>query len=178
MTFVVETGGDPSALAGSVREAVREVAPELPLSRLRTMEEIVSESISGKRFTLEILGLFGIVGLALGAVGVYGVVASLVTERRREIALRLALGATEGDVSRLVVGNALRLVAAGIALGVALAYGATRALMKELLFEVEPGDPLTTAAVIAVLAAAALVAILVPTRRALLVDPAVTLRSE
>jgi predicted permease len=178
MTFVVETGGDPSGLAGSVREAVREVAPEIPLSRLRTMAEILAESISGKRFTLEILGLFGIVGLALGAVGIYGVVASLVTERRREIALRLALGATEGDVSRLVVGNALRLVVAGIVLGVALAYGATRALMTELLFEVEPGDPLTTAAVIAVLAAAAAVAILVPTRRALLVDPAVTLRSE
>jgi ABC-type antimicrobial peptide transport system permease subunit len=116
------------------------------------MVEILSESVSGRRFALEIPGLFGIVGLALGAVGVYGVVASLVTERRREIALRVALGATGGDVRRLVVGNGLRLVLAGVLLGIALAYASTRVLMTELLFQVEPGDPLTTAAVIVVLA--------------------------
>jgi predicted permease len=178
MTFVVEAAGAPTAVAAAVREAVQEVAPDLPLSRLRTVEEILTESVSAKRFTLEILGLFGIVGLALGAVGIYGVVSSLVTERRREIALRVALGATGSDVRRLVVGNGLRLVLAGVLAGVALAYAATRVLMAELLFQVEPGDPLTTAAVIAVLASAGLVAILLPTRRALLVDPAVTLRSD
>jgi predicted permease len=178
MTFVVESSGAPRAIAGAVREAVAEVAPELPLSQLRTVEEILSEAVAGKRFTLEILGLFGMVGLTLGAVGVYGVVSSLVAERRREIALRVALGATGSDVRRLVIGNGLRLVLAGVLLGVVLAYAATRALMAEILFQVEPGDPLTTAAVVAALAAAALVAILLPTRRALLVDPAVTLRSD
>ncbi len=178
LTLVVETTGSPGALAGAVREAVAEVAPDLPLSRLRTVEEILSESVSGKRFTLEILGLFGIVGLTLGAIGIYGVVSSLVTERRREIALRVALGATGSDVRRLVIGNGLRLVLAGVLLGVVLAYAATRALMAEILFQVEPGDPLTTAAVIAVLAAAGLIAVFLPTRRALLVDPAVTLRSD
>jgi predicted permease len=178
MTFVVEAAGAPGALAGVVREAVGEIAPNLPLSRMRTLEELLSESVSGRRFTLEILGIFGIVGLALGAVGVYGVVSSLVTERRREIALRVALGATGADVRRLVVGNGLRLVLAGAVLGVALAYAATRVLMAELLFQVEPGDPLTTAAVVLVLAAAGLLAILLPTRRALLVDPAVTLHSD
>ncbi|HSF14973.1 MAG TPA: ABC transporter permease [Vicinamibacteria bacterium] len=178
MTFVVETAGAPGALAGVVREAVKEVAPDLPISGVRTVEEILAESVSGRRFSLEILSLFGIIGLTLGAIGIYGVVSNLVTERRREIALRVALGATGSDVRRLVVGNGLRLVLAGVVLGIALAYMATRALMARLLFEVAPGDPATMAAVTTVLAATGLVAILVPTRRALLVDPAVTLREE
>jgi hypothetical protein len=140
-------GGDPlhaggSALAASTREVVRQVAPDVP-PRFRAIEEVVSESLADRRFNAVLLGAFGAAALFLAVLGIYGVVAYGVTERTREIGLRMALGARPNDVLGLVVGQGFRLVAAGLAFGLVLAFGLTR-LLSSLLFQVGAADPRPT----------------------------------
>jgi putative ABC transport system permease protein len=175
--IVVRAEGDPSALAGLVRDRVAAIDPALPLYDVKTMEARLSESVGRQRFTAALAGLFAAVALALAAVGTYGVVSYLVERRTHEIGVRMALGARPGDVVRLVLGRGLALTVAGIGAGVVGALGLTR-LLEGMLYGVGATDPVAFVATTLVLAAVALAACYVPARRAARVDPAAALRSE
>jgi predicted lysophospholipase L1 biosynthesis ABC-type transport system permease subunit len=177
MTVAVRTDGDPAALAAPVRALVKELGPGVPITRTRTMEDVVSASLSGERFTLLLLGGFSVVALLLAAIGVYGVVAQAVAARTREIGLRMAVGADRGVVAGAVLREGLWLAAWGTGLG--LAGGATiSGLMRALLYDVSPLDPWTFAMAVPVLGLATAVACLVPALRAARLDPVRALRDE
>jgi predicted permease len=169
-----DRGGE--AIAASTREALREILPDVP-PRFRTIEDVVSESLADRRFNAVLLGAFGASALLLAILGIYGVVAYGVTERTREIGLRMALGARPNDVLGLVVGQGGKLVAAGLACGLVLAFALTR-LLSSLLFQVGAADPLTYLALVLVLGGIALLACYLPARQASRVDPMVSLRYE
>jgi putative ABC transport system permease protein len=177
LRLAVRTAGDPRALAGALRQAVWAVDPDQPVSRVRTMEDVVATSTSETRFYGALLGAFAGLALGLAAVGIYGVMSYAVASRTREIGIRLALGAQRGGVCALVMARGARLTAAGIALGIGGALAATTGLEK-LLYGVTPTDAVTLASVTALLAGVALLACWLPARRAMRVDPAVTLRYE
>jgi predicted permease len=168
--------GSPGFLS-ELRRAVWSVNPNLPLAAVQTLDEIRSASMAQTSFTMVMLGIAGTVALLLGAVGIYGVIAYIAAQRTREIGIRMALGAQAGDVRRMVLGQGLTLTAVGIGVGLVGAVAATR-VMRALLFETSPTDPLTFASVVPVLMAAALLACWVPARRAMRADPIVALRSE
>ena len=163
-------GGDPSALAASLRRAVRGVDPRLPIYDLATLDEIRAASAATTRFNMLLLTTLGVIGLLLAAVGIYGVISWFVSQRTQEIGLRMALGATERGVLTLVAWQAMRPVLAGLIVGLAGAVAATRAL-SSLLFGVTATDPATFAGVLVVLAGAALLASWLPARRAARVEP-------
>ena len=177
MNLVVKTAGDPRALARSIRTVAQRVAPSVPLAGVRTMDEVVAASKGTRRFAGSLLFVFAGLALALAAVGVYGILSYAVSERTPEIGVRMALGARPRDVLRLVVGQGAARVAVGVAVGVALGLGLTR-LMQGLLYGVRPTDPLTFAAVTAVLMAVGIAAAWLPARRAAGVDPMTALRHE
>jgi predicted permease len=176
-TFVLRTAGDPAALANPTRAVVRALDPELALDRVRTLESVVRESVARPRFTAAVLGAFGLSALALAVVGVYGVLSYATARRRREMAVRMALGARPDGVRRLVLRSGLRLAAAGVAAGLAAAAAGGRVL-GGLLYEVSPTDPATLAAVALVLLGAAGAASWLPARRATRVSSAEALRGE
>jgi putative ABC transport system permease protein len=175
--FVVRTQSDPRVLVGAVRDLVLEVDPEQPVFGLTTMEQRIADAASGTRFNATLLGFFGFVALALAAVGVYGVIAYSVAERAHEIGIRVALGASRGDVAGMVMSQGMAMTAAGIALGLTGAAFATR-FLAGLLYGIGPGDPLTLGGAAAMLGAVALAACYIPARRAMRVDPMVALRHE
>jgi putative ABC transport system permease protein len=178
MTIAVRTlGGDPHAVAKTVIALVREQDPALAVADVRTMGEIVSDSVAERRITMLLLAVFAAAALLLAAVGIYGVIAYSVTQRTQEIGIRMALGANQADVLRMVVGHAMALTVTGIVIGGAGALLLTR-LMRDLLFHTRPADPITFAAVAALLAAVAAAASYFPGRRAAGVDPVVALRAE
>ena len=177
MNVVVRTTGDPAALAAAVRKTLREVDPDLPMFRLRTMEERVGESLARRRFAMLLLTLFAALALGLAIVGVYGVMAYLVSQGTRELGIRLALGASPRAILWLIVARGMTVAAAGMAVGLAAAVVLTRS-MRSLLFEVEPHDPATFGAILALLGLAALTASYAPARRAARIDPMISLRSE
>ena len=177
MTLTVRAEGEPGAVVSAIREIVREQDPDLALADIKTMDEVVSRSVAQRRLMMVMLGIFAGAALLLAAVGIYGVIAYSVTQRTQEIGIRLALGAQRGDVLRLVVGQAATLAAAGIVAGAVGAFLLTR-LMTDLLYHVEPFDPLTFAAVATLLASVALLASYLPGRRATRVDPVIALRAE
>jgi predicted permease len=177
MSLVVRTAGDPARLAGPVRAAVREVLPGQAFEEVVPLRAKLSEAASTPRFFTALVGVFGALALTLAAIGLYGVVAYVVRQREREIGVRVALGAPPSRVLGLMLRHGMTPVAAGLAAGLAAAFAATRVL-RSLLFEVSASDPLTFASVAALLAAVALVASYLPSRRATRVDPAVTLRAE
>jgi putative ABC transport system permease protein len=177
MAVVVRTATSPMSLGDAVREQVRQVDPALPISRMRPLDEIVSRSISQPRFYLLLLTVFAAVALVLAAVGIFGVLSYAVAQRTREIGIRMALGAGERTVLRMVVGQAMILVVAGIAIGAGCALLLSRGLTT-MLFSVTATDPATFVSVAAILGAVALVASYIPARRATRVDPIVALRSE
>ncbi|HSR40691.1 MAG TPA: FtsX-like permease family protein, partial [Longimicrobiales bacterium] len=160
-----------------VRGAVWAVSSSVPLANVRTLDELLDRSLARTSFILVMLGIAAGVALLLGSVGIYGVVSYAVSQRTREIGVRMALGAARASVSRMVVGQGLALAAVGVALGLLLAFALTR-LMASLLFGVEPVDLPTYGAVAVSLAVVAALASWIPARRAAAVDPAVTLRSE
>jgi putative ABC transport system permease protein len=175
LTFVIATSGDPQNIGGAIREQLRAVDPDLPLSQVRTMPDVASESMASRRATMLLLGVFGALALVLAAAGIYGVMAHLVELRTNEIGVRMTLGARPGSVLRLVLAEGLVQAAAGLIIGLAAAVLLMRSL-GALLYEVKPADPLTLAAVAAVLLATAALACLVPARRAMRVDPISALR--
>jgi predicted permease len=177
MTIVAKTASEPAGFAAAVRAALQRIDPDLPVGRTTTMEAIETNSTGARRFPMILLAAFGAVALALAIVGVYGVVSYVVTQRTREIGIRVALGARRGQVIRLIVAGALRPVLAGIAVGAVGAAFASR-LLGALLYNVKPGDPVVIAGIAALLAAAAVVASLVPGARATRVDPVTVLRTE
>jgi ABC-type antimicrobial peptide transport system permease subunit len=178
MVYAIRTRrlGTPTFL-DEVRSAVWSVNPNLPLANVQTMQEILDDSMARTSFTLVMLGIAAGVALLLGAVGIYGVISYSVSQRTREIGVRMALGAARRDVNRLVLREGVPLIVAGLAFGLAAAFGLTR-LMSALLFGVSPVDPITFAAVSTALAAVALVASYLPARRASSMDPTEALRWE
>ena len=177
MYLVARTAGDPLAVAGPIRAAVTALDPNLPVANIRTMDDVVAASISTPRFTGFLLGLFAAVALTLSAIGIYGVLSYIVSQRAHEIGIRMAIGASVGAVVRMVLKGGLALSLGGIAIGLVVAALVTR-LMGSLLHGVAPLDPATFLAVPVVLAAVALLASYVPAWRAARVDPLRALRTE
>jgi len=177
MAVVVRSTVEPESLAPALRQAVAEVDRSVPVSEVRTMENIVSESVTQPRFNVFLLGLFSTIALLLSVAGIYGVTAYTVTQRTHELGIRLALGAQIGDVLRMILGQGMTVIGIGIAIGLVAAFGLMR-LMKTLLFGVTATDPLTFVGITIVLIAAGLLACYLPARRATKVDPLEALRYE
>lgn len=174
---VVRTQGDPANLAGAVRQEVRAIDPDQPVAAVRTMNDWMDMAVAGPRYRTALLALFAFVALVLASTGIYGVLSYSVSQRTHEIGVRMALGAKRSDVMRLVVRQGMTLVVIGVGLGVVGAIALTR-VMSTLLFGVTARDPLTFAAVGALLIVVAFVACYLPARRATKVDPLVALRYE
>ena len=177
MWAVIRAAGDPAALGPAARAAVYAVDPNQPVSRMLTMPDVIAASVSDRRFSMTLVGIFAALALALSTVGLYAVVSYSVAERVREMGLRLALGAQPSNLLAMVLGEGLRLVTAGLALGIAGALALTR-FLDTLLFGVDARDAATFAGVVVVLSLAALLGCLVPALRAMRVDPMVALRAE
>ena len=177
VTLVVRTTGDPAAMASAVAGAVHSIDKNIPLSEVQTMEQVVDEAQAQPRFYLLLLTAFAAVALVLAAVGIYGVMSYSVARRTREIGIRVALGASRGNVFKLVIGHGMLMALAGVVAGLIAAVGLTR-LMSRLLYGVAPTDPLTFLLVSLTLGAVALLASYLPARRAVRVEPMTALRYE
>jgi predicted permease len=175
VTYVISTEGAPASLAGAVREQLRAVDPDLPLSNIRTMDEVAARSVAARRAAMLMLGVFGVLALVLAAAGIYGVMAHLVALRTSEIGVRMTMGARPRDVMRLVLKEGLVQAAVGLAIGLGGGVLLMRTF-RTMLYEVSPADPTTLVVVVAVLFSTALLACLVPARRAMRVDPVTALR--
>jgi len=176
-TLVVRTATDPSMLAAAIRNAVWALEPNAPISEVAMMEQVIADETWQPRISMFLIVSFAMIALVLAAVGIYGVLSYAVTERTQEIGIRLALGASGGDVLKLLVGQGMKLAAAGVGIGLMASLALAR-LLKTLLYGVSATDPLTFAMVALLLAFVALVACWIPARRASKVDPMVALRYE
>jgi putative ABC transport system permease protein len=176
-TFVVKTDSNPQALIPAMTRAFSQVDPELPVGNVEPMQALADRLYANRRLTLNLLLVFSLLAIALAAFGLYGVLAMAVTQRAREIGVRMALGASSGDVARLVVRQGMLMAGLGAAIGFAVAPPAARAL-SDLLYEVRPLDPITYASVAGIVAFTALLACLLPALRAAGVDPAAALRKD
>jgi ABC-type antimicrobial peptide transport system permease subunit len=177
MVFAARVDGDPLALAGPVRRIIREMDPALPMAGVRTLDQIVGQTIARQKFAALLLAGFSLAALLLASVGIYGVLAYAVSERTREVGIRLAVGADPARIVTLILGSGARMAGAGTAIGVfgalALSY-----LLKTLLFGVSTRDPLTFVAVPLILMTIALLAAWLPARRASKIDPMQALRTQ
>jgi len=177
MSFVFRIEGDEQTAVTAVRQVVAGVAPSIPLHEVRTLEQVVGNDLVGQKFNTLLVGAFAAIALLLAAVGVYSVMAYLVTQRTREIGIRIALGAARSSVIGLVIGRGLILAGGGLAIGLAVSSWVGR-LLTTMLYETSPIDPLTYLSVCAILALAAVTACAVPALRATRVDPQAALRAE
>jgi len=177
MNVVLRSGADPAALAPAVKQQIHELDSDLPLYNVRTMNQRLDESLAQRRFAMLLLTLFAGVALALAAIGTYGVMAYLVNQGTREIGIRIALGATQRAIVRLIVWKGLSLALTGVAIGLAGAFAVSR-LMRSLLFGVTPSDPFTFVMISFLLTLIALLASYIPAHRAAQIDPIVCLRDE
>ena len=177
MNVVLRSGTNPALMTRAVKKEIRELDPDLPLYNVRTMSQRISESLARRRFTMVLLGAFAGLALALATVGIYGVIAYLVSQGTREIGIRMALGAQPGDILRMVLGQGLAMALGGAILGVAAALACTR-LLASLLYWVGGTDALTFTSVPLLLVAIACAAGYLPARRAARVDPMISLRCE
>jgi putative ABC transport system permease protein len=177
LTVVVRTDGDPRVLTGDVRRAISAVASDVPVFGVEAMSDLVAKSVGSRRFVMVLLELFGAIALVLTAIGIYGVISYGVSERTREIGVRTALGATRGDIARLIIGSGLVTVVIGSAAGCGLALGLTRYLQSSL-FGVSPVDPLTFTGVIVTLMGVSFLAQALPVVRATRVEPMTALRQD
>jgi predicted permease len=177
MTFVVRVPGNGRGVAAAMRRALQEVDSNEPVESIATMKDLIASKTAEPWFQARLISIFSLLALLLAAIGIYGVLAQAVTERRREIGIRMTLGAAPGDITSLVLKRSLLLAAAGVTIGLAGALAATRVLAR-FLFEVQPMDPVTLLSVAALLAAVAILAGLLPARRAASVDPLEVLRSQ
>ncbi len=176
-SVVVRTSGPPNAVETQIRGAMRAVDPDLPIDHLRQLRELVSLSVSRPRFYMALIASFAIIALVLAAVGIYGVISYTVSQRSRELGIRIALGASGANVMAHVLRPGIALAAGGVAIGIVASLAVTR-LIASLLFGVTPADPLTFAGVSAVLLGVAVLACVIPARRASRADPLVAMRSE
>ena len=174
---VLRTAGSPESVTRALRAAVTEIDPELPIHDVRTMEERLSRSVATERLRMLLLAGFGALALFLAAIGLYGVLAYSVAQRRVEIGIRMALGSTATAIFRMVVGQGARLIVIGLGVGLAATLALGR-LLRSMLYGVEPADPLVLAGVLVVLSATAFAACVIPARRALRIDPMEALRAE
>jgi putative ABC transport system permease protein len=177
MRLVVRTAVEPQGLVAAVKEAVRSVDKDMPFSQVTTLEQLMAKSVAQRRLSLSLLGVFALIALAMAAAGIYGVMSYTVTMRAHEFGVRVALGAQAADVLKLVVGLGMKLALAGVAIGLLASFALTR-LLANLLYGVSATDPPTFIAVATALVMAALVACLLPARRATKVDPMIALRHE
>jgi putative ABC transport system permease protein len=177
MSFVTRTASEPESIAGEVRQAIQGVDKSLPVTGLRTLDQVVTESLAPRRFQAALTAAFAGLALGLAMIGVYGVLSYAVAQRTRELGIRAALGAQPGRLFGEVVGEGLRVVGVGALLGLAGAIAA-RSALAALLFETSPLDPWTLASVVGLLATVAVAACLLPARRAMRVDPVTALRTE
>jgi predicted permease len=175
INVLVRSQSDPAALTPAVRQAIRDVDPDLPVYDIRTMEQRVGESLAARRFSMVLLTLFAALASGLAALGIYGVVAFLVAQGSKEMGIRMALGATPRRIGLLVVGHGLAIAAAGLVLGGGGALVLTR-VMQSLLFGVKPSDPATYLLVAGLVATTTLVACYLPARRAARLDPVQSLK--
>ena len=175
--FLVRTANAPFLNASAVKEQIWSVDKKAPITNFRTMDQVVAGQVADPRFQTLLLASFGVLGLVLAIVGIYGVISYGITQRTREIGIRMALGAHPEDVLRMVLSQGMLLAGVGIAAGIAGALALTR-FLGSLLFEIKPTDPATFAAVAGLLAVVALTACYIPARRAMRVDPIVALRYE
>jgi len=176
IAWVIRTSVPPFSLAARIEQVFRDLA-EMPVSRVRTMEQVVVQSTSRNRFNTLLLGIFAFVAILLASIGLYGLIAYSVAQRTLEFGIRLALGANSGRLRNMIVGQAMKLAAAGVAVGLGAAYGLTR-LMASLLYDVKPTDALVFGFVAILLSAIAFIASYLPARRAIRIDPAIALRYE
>jgi putative ABC transport system permease protein len=177
MNLVLRAEGDPASLVAAVRSEVNSIDPDLALADIKTMDQLMSESLGQSRYRGTLLGIFATVALLLAAVGIYGVIGYAVSQRRHEIGIRIALGAQKRDILRLVVGHGMVLTIIGVAIGIAASLALTR-FLSSLLYGVSSTDPLTFTSVVLLLIGVALLACAIPARRATRVDPMVALRHE
>jgi putative ABC transport system permease protein len=177
MTMVIRTTSDPTNAVAAIKAQVREIDKDQPIPNVKTLNQIVADSVSQRRLSAVLLGAFAALALLLSTVGIYGVLAYSVTQRMHELGVRMALGAKTSDVLRLVLSNGMKLALTGVSIGLAGAFVLTR-LMTKLLFGVTPTDATTFAVASALLVAVSLLACYVPARRATKVDPLVALRYE
>jgi ABC-type antimicrobial peptide transport system permease subunit len=175
--LVIRTRGEPLAMARSIRDAIWSVDRDQTITSTFTLSSAVTDAVARPRLLTALLTLFGALGVSIGGIGLYGVLAYFVTQRRREIGVRVALGADSGRVLRMVVGRGLWLAAAGIAAGLVAAAILTR-FMDSILFGVGTTDPATFAGVAVVLLGVAFLASWIPARRAARVDPLIAMRAE
>jgi putative ABC transport system permease protein len=175
--FVVRTSGDSTAMATAIRDAIWAVDRDQPISSVEPLETLIAVVDAGNRVITKLMVFFGALAMFLGAIGIYGVMAHLVSQRTHEIGIRIALGASPSQVMRMVVGQGLKLAMIGVGAGIIVALGTSRALVT-MLYEVTPNDPLTFIAVPILFAVVALVACYIPARRGMRVDPLVALRYE
>lgn len=177
MSLVVRTAQEPGALAAAVRAEIRKMDPNLPIPAIRTMREILSQTVAERRFQMALTVLFAFAALCLGAIGIYGVVSYSVASRTRDIGLRIALGAMRGDVMRWVFAIGFRPVLIGLVAGLFAAVVIGQVL-RGLLYGISPTDPVSLSVVAVVLLLTAALACYVPARRAANLDPAIALRHE
>jgi ABC-type antimicrobial peptide transport system permease subunit len=177
MALTIRTEGDPLSLAAAVRGAVKELNSNVPITRIRTMEEIVAGSISGRRTHLLLVGLFATLAAGLAALGIYGLLSFVVSQRTHEIGVRMALGASGSEVRAILVSQTALLGGIGVGFGTAGAIAVTRVL-ESMLYAVQPTDPATLAVSAIVLFGMVLLASYVPAHRATRIDPLVALRCE
>lgn len=177
MAVVIRYSGNPLSLAPTIQKEVSSIDPDLPVYRVRTMVEVMGDSVARRRLSLILLAVFSGLALLLASIGIYGVASYSVNQRQQEIGLRMALGARRGDVLGLVIRQGMSLTLAGLGIGLVAALALTR-LMGSLLFAVRPADPLALGGATVLLTIVAFLAIFIPARRATKVDPMVALRYE
>jgi ABC-type antimicrobial peptide transport system permease subunit len=175
MTIVVRSAIDPTRFAAALREQVQALDKDQPVSAIKTMERYLAESMLPRRFSMLLLGAFAGLALVLAAVGIYGVIAYMVTQRTHEIGIRIALGARGGDILRLVFSNAIATTVVGVVIGLGAAFALTR-LLQSLLYQVTATDPIVFATIPLLLFAVAAIATYLPARRAMKVNPITALR--
>jgi len=177
LSWIVRTSMEPKALTAAIQHEFLAFDGQLPVSKIRTMEQVIAESTARQNFNMLLLTIFAATALLLAAIGIYGLMAYSVEQRTQEIGIRIALGAGSHDMLRLVIVQGLRLAGIGMAIGLAAAFGLTR-LLSSLLFGVKTTDPMAFGVVVATLAAVAGIATYIPARRATRIDPVIALRYE
>jgi predicted permease len=177
LSWIVQTAADPASLSVAIQHEIRSVDTQLAASKIRTMDQVISESTARQNFNMLLLTIFAGLALLLAAIGIYGLMSYTVEQRTQELGIRMALGADRGDMLQLVVRQGMILAGAGVVIGLAASFGLNR-LLANLLFGVKATDPVTYAAVTAILVSVALLATYIPARRATKIDPLVALRYE